>query len=125
MSRAEQDAFSATFSDFKLVKTRKVAQLIFEVPIEQVDAALKVLGGMPRSDAEAWVGIARLASPKPVAKEKTEGEKAVIRAALLAKESGFQGWVTTRYDIIAGESAEEHAADFIRHRCSVASRSRS
>ena len=36
-------AIKATFSDFKLIKGRKVAQLIFEVPIEATDAALAAL----------------------------------------------------------------------------------
>ncbi len=35
----------ATFSDFRLVKGRKVCQLVCEVPLEQADAALAALGG--------------------------------------------------------------------------------
>lgn len=53
-------AIRATFSDFKTVKTRSVAQLVFEIPIEQADTALKALGGVPQPQAEKWVGIARL-----------------------------------------------------------------
>ncbi len=41
-------AIRATYSDLKLVKTRKVLQLIFEVPIEEGDNALRVLGGLAR-----------------------------------------------------------------------------
>lgn len=57
----------ATFSDFRIVKTRKLAQFVFEVPIEDADKALAALGGLPRSDGERWCGIALItksASPE-------------------------------------------------------------
>jgi len=57
-------AFRATFSDMKLVKTRQVAQLIFEIPIEEFDAAYEVLGGMPVPAKERWFGIAALKQGK-------------------------------------------------------------
>lgn len=50
----------ATFSDFRLVKGRKVCQLVCEVPLEQADAALAALGGLPNPHAERWVGIVPL-----------------------------------------------------------------
>lgn len=50
----------ATFSDFRLVKGRKVCQLVCEVPLEQADAALAALGGIPNPHAERWVGIVAL-----------------------------------------------------------------
>ena len=57
-------AFRATFSDMKLVKTRQVAQLIFEIPLADFDAAYEILGGLPNSAAERWFGIAALKSGK-------------------------------------------------------------
>jgi hypothetical protein len=63
-------AFRATFSDMKLVKTRQVAQLIFEIPLSDFDAAYEVLGGMPNPANERWFGIAPLrataSAPPPV-----------------------------------------------------------
>lgn len=56
-------AFRAVYSDMKLVKTRQVAQLIFEIPIENFDAAYEVLGGMPVPSKERWFGIAAIKSP--------------------------------------------------------------
>lgn len=50
----------ASFSDFKLIKGRKVCQLVCEVPLEQADAALIALGGLPNPHAERWVGIVPL-----------------------------------------------------------------
>jgi len=70
-------AFRATFSDMKLVKTRQVAQLIFEVPIEEFDAAYEVLGGMPVPSKERWFGIAAIA---PAATARPEPNQPQARA---------------------------------------------
>lgn len=53
-------AFRACYSDFKLVKTRGVVQLVFEVPLSEADAAYQVVGGMPDPGADRWFAIARL-----------------------------------------------------------------
>lgn len=54
----------ATYSDFKLIKTRKVISLSFEVPIEQANQVYAALG-MPDPSKERWVAIAALvAQPK-------------------------------------------------------------
>ena len=53
------DAFSASYSDWKLIRTRGVVQIVLEVPIEAADHAYNVLGGMPNSASEVWVGVAR------------------------------------------------------------------
>lgn len=57
-------AFRATFSDMKLVKTRQVAQLIFEIPVEDFDQAYEILGGVPVPGKERWFGIAALKAPR-------------------------------------------------------------
>ena len=70
-------AIKGCFADFKIIKTRKLAQLIIEIPIEQADAALATLGGIPRSDSERWIALARLdltasQQPLPHPREKKE-----------------------------------------------------
>ena len=101
-------AISATFSDFRIVKGRKVAQFVFETPLEAADDALSKLGGLPRPDAERWVGIAPLVG-KPKAEQRPEApapepEKAKERrpfhtlprsqqAAILINDAAFQWWV--------------------------------
>src|SRR3954464_2082303 len=55
-------AFRATYSDWKLVKTRGVVQVIFEVPLADSDIAYEILGGMPNQANERWFGIAALSS---------------------------------------------------------------
>jgi hypothetical protein len=57
-------AFRATYSDWKLVKTRGVVQVVMEVPVGESDAAYEILGGMPVHGKERWFGIAAIKSPE-------------------------------------------------------------
>jgi hypothetical protein len=61
-------AFSGTYADWKLIKTRSVVQVVFEIPVENSNAVLQVLGGMP--DGTRWFGIAPINLSPPVEKEK-------------------------------------------------------
>lgn len=116
------NAFRGTYSDFKLVKTRGVVQVIFEVPIAEVDAAYQVLGGMPDAGHERWFGIAPLnmeakevmltesaiqarpiptetppASaepfPKPVRAPIAPDKRMTQRAGILCNDRMFQLWL--------------------------------
>jgi hypothetical protein len=53
-------AIEASFSDFKLIKSRSVAQIVCEVAIEHADNALAALGGIPLPGKEQPIAIARL-----------------------------------------------------------------
>ncbi len=53
-------AFKACYSDWKLIRTRGVVQVVMEVPLAEADAAYKVLGGMPDAAREQWFGVAAL-----------------------------------------------------------------
>jgi hypothetical protein len=111
------DAVTAgCFSDFKLVKTRKVAQFVIELPLERADEALELLGGLPRPDREVWVAIARLKSdpftnpappdtePEPVAAPEEQKERRRItelpfsqRAAMLVQDRLFIDFLRDRH----------------------------
>lgn len=82
-------AVRATFSDFRTVKGRKVAQLVMEIPIEQANAALQALGGVPQPDQSQWVGIA------PLTREAAEkpAQRLSQKAALLCKDEGFRDFL--------------------------------
>lgn len=67
-------AFRATFSDMRLVKTRQVAQLIFEIPLSDFDAAYEVLGGLPDSSKERWFGIAAIQPVPPAIAPASSGQ---------------------------------------------------
>lgn len=56
----DQPAFSASYSNWRVVQGRKVVQLVFEVPLEAADFAYRVLGGMPNNGEEKFFAIARL-----------------------------------------------------------------
>ena len=109
------NAFKATFCDVKLLKGRKQAQLVFEVPIEEVDAALAVLGGMPQPMKEAWVGIARLdpeSTPEkaPIKPEKpvpAKGEKAPFDSLPYPQQAGILCADTTFQHFIGAISQDE------------------
>ena len=115
-------AIRATYSDLKLVKTRKVLQLIFEVPIEEADNALRVLGGMPRADAETWVAIAPITeeaatrAPTPADKpRKSWGETPLVQqAGIRCNDVEFQQWVAA--------SDKHDAIEAVRRICEVKSR---
>lgn len=127
-------AIKGSFADFKLVKTRKLAQVVIEIPIEEADHALAVLGGLPRSDNERWVAIARLhagAAPSPTPADNVPSDTAsqprnhaspsakrertpAERAGFLCTLPEFQQWIDRK--------SEEAAANWLRSRCGVVSR---
>lgn len=138
--------FKGTFSDWRLVKTRGVVQVVFEIPVEESDLAYNVVGGMPNSAEERWFAIARLdlrnandgrSSPsrgadtdlgngpdkpaprprRPVAPEKRLAQQAGIACA----DPVFQRFLVET-DHIASPS-EEAATMAVRHFCEVSSRS--
>ena len=120
-------AFKAAFSDFRLIKGRKVAQIIFELPIEGCDAALEALGGVPRPDRETWAAIARLepkavlepSEPIQLGKRTFEQLPFAQQAALRCQDMDFRtflrnwGW---------GAANAEEAAETVRIHCGVTSR---
>jgi len=127
-------AISGTFSDYRLVRSRSVLQIIVEVPIEQQSNAFAALG-YPIPGAEIHVALARLqpdASAPPSSDRAQAGkaryvaqtpqEQAVTRAAMLPKDRRFREWLTEYTGWLSGEMTEEEAAWSIRHECGVDSR---
>jgi hypothetical protein len=133
-------AFQASYSDWKLIRTRKCVQIVFEVPMETADTAYQALGGMPNPAAESWFAIARLMQPtgKGVEAETTNDtsetalpasvkppvraprNKLAQLAGMLSKTPLFHRYVeatTTSRNV-----TEEMAAEFIRGRSGVRSR---
>jgi hypothetical protein len=113
-------AVQGSFADFKLVKTRKTAQIIIEVPIEQADQALAALGGLPQPATEAWVAIARLETKERVVPLKPDNTKLSFEAVQRCRDLLF--W---RYLCSAGwqVSNENDAAETVRLICGISSRS--
>jgi hypothetical protein len=113
-------AIQATFADFRLIKGRKQAQLVLEIPIEEADNALAVLGGIPQPQSDCWVAVARLngvAKPElePKEKQKWEDLRLSMQAGIRCEEKAFQKFM------VAGDS--EQCAQRVRAFCKIDSRS--
>jgi hypothetical protein len=115
-------AIRGCFADFRLIKGRKVAQLVIELPIEEADAALATLGGLPQPAAERWVAIAALnvTSIKPQEKRRFEELKSAMQAGIRCGEPVFWRFLGEQFGVDRGEEA---AASFVRAFCDVGSRS--
>jgi hypothetical protein len=113
----DKAAFKASYADFKIVKGRQQAQFVLEVPLEEADAALKALGGLPRPDQERWVAVAVLdmkAVQEPKPKRQWHELPRSQQAALACEDARFREW------IVAGDA--EQAAVKVRRHCLVSSR---
>lgn len=93
------DAIAGTFSDIRFVKSRKVAQITVEIPIERAGDALALLGA-PNPAEEVWVALARLKS-NPGKGEKAEKARRKFsemplsqQAAIRCGELEFQLWLS-------------------------------
>ena len=117
-------AFACTFADFKTVKTRSVAQVVLEMPIENLQAFLAAFG-VPVPGSETWVGIARLAgNPRVPASqgEMSEAKQAVRAAALRCDDERFQRWML---GLEFGEGVDNEAATVVQLRFVLGVKSRS
>lgn len=134
-------AFRATFADMKLIKTRQVTQLIFEIPSEEFDVAYEILGGVPIAGKERWFGIAAIKvpqakedapakpgqnAPKP---DRAKPEKRDWRdiqpsqqAGIRCEEPVFAAFLREMYSDEWHEAPD--AADCVRLICAVDSRSK-
>ncbi|MFG1462319.1 hypothetical protein V5F77_05410 [Xanthobacter sp. DSM 24535] len=124
-------AIQATYSDLKIVKGRKVAQIICEIPLEQAEAFVAAFG-MPLGATETWVAIARLdlnaPASAPVAEKPSDAEKPRKRwedlplpqqAAIRCEEEAFRNFLGEKYAVFNHANS---AAEYVRKYCGVNSR---
>lgn len=117
-----------TFSDFRLIKGRKCAQIVIEVPIEQADQALAALGGLPQPAEEKWVAIARLnghvPEPRPdKEKQRWEDLKLSMQASIRCNEKAFWKYLNENYSHLGHPVRHEtEAANTVRALCRIDSR---
>lgn len=133
----ETAAFKATYSDWKLIRTRGVVQVVMEVPLAEADAAYGVLGGMPNPANETWFGIAPINLHKPAKENKTsvaptprQDPKSVggkwrdlqpaAQAGIRCAEPTFRVFLCEMHGYDA--SSDELAAKAVRDFCGVNSR---
>src|SRR4051812_7824397 len=112
-------ALRACFSDFRLIKGRKQAQLVLEIPIEEADNALAVLGGIPQPQSDCWVAVARLngvAKPEPKPdkeKQRWDDLKLSMQAGIRCNEPAFQRFMREDYGSEAHGDDDEDAANAV------------
>lgn len=111
-------AFKATYSDLRFVKSRKVAQIVLELPLEQADGFIQVFG-TPNPASETWCAIARLA----IAQEKSKPDnphkswdrlRLSQQAAIRCSDNTYRHWLCV--------DDEESAKAQVRKACEVDSR---
>jgi hypothetical protein len=118
-------AITGNYADFKLVKTRSVAQIVIEVPIEQAQEALSLFG-IPQPASEIPVAVARLRAKtesyskpdKP--KQKWNDMSYAQRAGILCNDGKFHEYLTQIKDPRGWFSV--NPVDYIRSKCVVESR---
>jgi hypothetical protein len=118
----DQAVTQGCFSDFRLIKGRKVCQIVIEVPIEQADQALSALGGLPQPATEAWVALARLETTKKPVPIKPDNTKLSFEAVMRCKEPAFQAFLREN-EAFFNVRDEVTAANAVRMLCGVESRS--
>lgn len=125
------------YADFKFVKTRGVAQVVIEIPLERAAGFVEMFG-VPNPAEEAWVAVAKLVKPAP---ERVDDDEQALQgggrgssedprpasaprrfeempraqqAGILCNEDHFRQYI--------GVETEDEAAAWVRATCRVASR---
>lgn len=110
----------AEYVEWKMVKTRKALQLIFEVPLEK-QALVQAALGTPMPDTSTPVAIARL-NLAALTQAEPEQIEAPRRSKSLAQVAGILCNTGSFRKFIRVETVDQ-AADYIRAHCGVSSRS--
>lgn len=116
---SEERVICATYSEWAPVKSRNALKLIFEVPLEQQQEVLNILGA-PLPGRELWCAIALLNETT-----KKREDRTVQRCVMLCKDRSFQNWVTNSiYEIEPKESwdDEEWAKQCVYAHCGIKTR---
>tara|TARA_Y100000593_G_C4303738_1_gene334683 strand:- start:27 stop:458 length:432 start_codon:yes stop_codon:yes gene_type:complete len=110
-----------TYSDFKLIKTRNVVQMIIEVPIENAEQ-ITTKFGMPQPHEEKWVAVALLnTEKKPI---ENSVSRAIQQAGILGQDIAFGTWLkNTRPELNVEPNNIASIQQAVRSICGVKSRS--
>ncbi|MED5369092.1 MAG: hypothetical protein VX978_06320, partial [Pseudomonadota bacterium] len=78
------------YSDFKVIKSRKVIQMVVEFPIESSNSFVEMFG-IPQPHEEQWVAVA-LMDKRAVIRNET-ATIAIRDAGILCKNPSFGEWL--------------------------------
>ena len=94
----DEAILQGTYHDLKLVRTRGVAQIIIEIPLEAAPAFVNAFG-VPNPSEEIWVAVARLqGDSKPHSVKQDDGPKPksyAQEAGILSNDKAFWRFVGT------------------------------
>lgn len=108
-----------TYADFKIVKTRNVAQMIIEIPLENAQEAINIFG-VPTPSVEQWVAVAGLHSQAVTKNE--DAVNAVKQAGMLCKSDSFGDFLKAKYVPEIMPTNPESIADGLRKVLGIKSR---
>lgn len=125
----QRAAIEGDYADFKIVKTRSVAQLVVEIPIEQAADMVRMFG-VPVPGSPVRVAVARLhetpqieatAAPANTNGHRSWGELSPAQqAGIRCAEPAFQKFLREEGDSAVSDT--ESAAAYVRLVCGVHSR---
>jgi hypothetical protein len=115
-----------TYSDFKVIKSRKVIQVVIEIPIEQGNSFVGMFG-VPNPSEEVWVAIAELdrramTGQRITREEEFEAAKAIKSAGILCKSEIFGGWLRDYREMDVDPNNHDSIARALRALLGVKSR---
>lgn len=118
-------AIKATFTDYKRIKSRKVMQIVFEVPLETWSRDYSVLGE-PEIETSQWFAIARMDGAKePAPTPEKQGSNLAANAALTLREGSFQrfAWQLQPIEYRPASPSLEIAESYVKGRLGIKSKS--
>lgn len=114
----DKRSIAATYTDWRTVKTRKVLQLTFEVPLEQTREVMEMLG-TPMPDSDIWVAVA-LMGKEP---GRLKGGEWARQAGIICADAEFRRYLTVTGDFPGVQLIDlDMAADELRRRLNIESR---
>lgn len=115
----QDSVMAGTYSDFKLIKTRRVIQMIIEFPIEAHQEFTDAFG-LPMPDAEQYIAVARL---KQIETSPPTATKLIQQAGILSKEPEFGLFLRDKYNMVDIDPKNpDTIADALRALCGIQSR---
>ena len=110
-----------TYADFKIVKTRNVAQMVVEIPLEEAQSAITMFG-VPTPQKEQWVAVAALHEVS-VTSNGEEGRKAIVSSQMLCRSYKFGFFLREQMGMTEVEDTDESRAQGLRTILGINSRS--
>jgi hypothetical protein len=129
----QKAVFTGVYSDARMIKSRSVAMVSIEIPIERYQEFIALFGA-PIPGESKWVAIAAMGSEPAIPDDPQSEKKASLAqiAGIKCNDVGFQKWLWVGFPAACKRATDdEHgvaldgdvvAARVVRSLCKVASR---